>query len=89
MSDSPQDVHKKVLGRKGEKLAEAYLKKQGCKIIKRNYKIDVKNSWTEGDDVLQGEQKIAKIDTLREQACQSQEKEEEIWSKFKAGDIEI
>ena len=64
------------------------LKGEG-KIRKRTYKIDVKNSWTEGDDVLQGEQKIAKIDTLREQACQSQEKEEEIWSKFKAGDIEI
>ena len=38
MSDSPQDVHKKVLGRKGEKLVEDYLKKQGCKILKRNYR---------------------------------------------------
>ena len=38
MSHSPQDVHKKVLGRKGEKLVEAYLKKQGCKILKRNYR---------------------------------------------------
>ena len=38
MSDSPQDLHKKVLGRKGEKLVEAYLKKQGCKILKRNYR---------------------------------------------------
>ena len=38
MPDSPQDVHKKVLGRKGEKLAENHLKKQGCKILKRNYK---------------------------------------------------
>ena len=37
MSNSPQDVHKKVLGRKGEKLVEGYLKKQGCKILKRNY----------------------------------------------------
>ena len=37
MLDSPQDVHKKVLGRKGEKLVESYLKKQGCKILKRNY----------------------------------------------------
>ena len=37
MPDSPQDVHKKVLGRKGEKLVESYLKKQGCKILKRNY----------------------------------------------------
>ena len=37
MSNSPQDVHKKVLGKKGEKLVERYLKKQGCKILKRNY----------------------------------------------------
>ena len=38
MSHSPQDVHKKVLGRKGEKLVEDYLKKQGLKIVKRNYR---------------------------------------------------
>jgi putative endonuclease len=38
MPDSPQDVHKKVLGRKGEKLATDYLKKRGYKILKRNYK---------------------------------------------------
>ena len=38
MPDSPQDVHKKVLGRKGEQLVEKYLKRQGCKILKRNYR---------------------------------------------------
>ena len=38
MPDSPQDVHKKVLGKKGEKLVENYLKKQGCKILRRNYR---------------------------------------------------
>jgi putative endonuclease len=38
MSHSPQDVHKKVLGRKSEKLVEEYLKKQGIKILKRNYR---------------------------------------------------
>ena len=38
MPHSPQDVHKKVLGRKGEKLVEAYLKKQGCKILEKNYR---------------------------------------------------
>lgn len=37
MSHSPQDVHKKVLGKKGEKLVCQYLKKQGCKILKTNY----------------------------------------------------
>ena len=38
MPDSPQDLHKKILGRKGEKLVEKYLKKQGCKILERNYR---------------------------------------------------
>lgn len=38
MPDSPQDVHKKVLGRKGEKLTEEYLKARGYKILKRNYR---------------------------------------------------
>ena len=38
MSNSPQDVHKKVLGKKGEQLVERYVKKLGCKIIYRNYK---------------------------------------------------
>ena len=38
MPHSPQDVHKKVLGKKGEKLVADYLKKQGCKIIKKNYR---------------------------------------------------
>ena len=37
MPDSPQDVHKKVLGKKGERLVESYLKKQGCKILQRNF----------------------------------------------------
>ena len=35
MSHSPQDVHKKVLGKKGEKLVVEYLKKQGCKVLEK------------------------------------------------------
>ena len=38
MSHSPQDVHKKVLGKKGERLATSYLKKNGYKILHTNYR---------------------------------------------------
>lgn len=38
MQNSPQDLHKKVLGRKGERLVEEYVKKQGCTILQRNFR---------------------------------------------------
>ena len=38
MSRSPQDVHKKVLGKKGERIAESFLKSNGMKILYRNYR---------------------------------------------------
>lgn len=38
MSHSPQDLHKKILGKKGERLAAEFVKKQGMKILKRNYR---------------------------------------------------
>lgn len=38
MRNSPQDLHKKVLGRQGEKLAEKYLKKLGYKVAETNFK---------------------------------------------------
>lgn len=38
MPDTQKDVHKKLLGRRGERLAEKYLTKQGYRLIKRNYK---------------------------------------------------
>ena len=37
MQNSPKNLYKKLLGLKGEKLAEKTLKKQGYKIIKTNY----------------------------------------------------
>jgi putative endonuclease len=38
MSYSPQDVHKKLLGKTGETLVAQYLKNQGCKVLKKNYR---------------------------------------------------
>ncbi len=38
MNNPQQDAKKKLLGKKGEQLVEEYLKKQGCKILKRNYR---------------------------------------------------
>ena len=38
MPYSSQDVHKKLLGSQGEKLVCEYLKAQGYKILKRNYR---------------------------------------------------
>ena len=38
MSHSPQDVHKKLLGKKGEKLVETYLKKRGFSLLEKNYR---------------------------------------------------
>lgn len=38
MPHSPQDLHKKLLGKKGERLVEQYLKKQGMQILRKNYR---------------------------------------------------
>ncbi len=38
MPHSPQDLHKKLLGKKGERLVAQYLKKQGCEILEQNYR---------------------------------------------------
>lgn len=58
MSDSPQDVHKKVLGKKGEKLVADHLKKQGYKILKRNYK----TPFGEADIIVQDGDEIAFVE---------------------------
>ncbi len=38
MPHSSQDVHKKVLGKKGEKLACEFLKKKKYKLLEKNYR---------------------------------------------------
>lgn len=38
MPHSPQDFHKKILGRKGEKLVEKFLTERGYKLLKRNFR---------------------------------------------------
>ncbi len=38
MPDTQKDVHKKLLGKKGEALAERYLKKLGYKLLAKNYR---------------------------------------------------
>lgn len=38
MPDSSQDFYKKLLGKKGERLAERYLRKQGYRLLKRNFR---------------------------------------------------
>lgn len=38
MPYSPQDLHKKLLGKKGEKLVAEYLENEGYTILKTNYR---------------------------------------------------
>ncbi len=58
MSHSPQDVHKKLLGKRGEALVAKYLKKQGCKILKTNYR----TPFGEADIVARDKDEIAFVE---------------------------
>ena len=58
MPHSPQDVHKKVLGAKGEQLVETYLKNLGMKILKRNYR----TPYGEADLIVQDGDEIAFVE---------------------------
>lgn len=58
MPHSPQDLHKKILGRKGEKQAEKYLKKLGCKILERNYR----TPFGEADLIVQDKDEIVFVE---------------------------
>ncbi len=58
MPHSPQDVHKKLLGKKGENLVCKYLKKQKCKVLRRNYT----TPFGEADIIAQDGEEIAFIE---------------------------
>ena len=58
MSYSSQDLYKKILGRQGEKAVEKYLKKQGCKILERNYQ----TPFGEADLIVQDKDEIAFVE---------------------------
>ena len=58
MPHSPQDVHKKLLGAKGEKLVANYLKKQGYKVLAQNYR----TPFGEADIIAKDGEEIAFIE---------------------------
>ncbi|MBQ8685010.1 MAG: YraN family protein [Clostridia bacterium] len=67
MSHSPQDVHKKALGKKGERLVADYLKKRGCKILKRNFRTPFGEAdiiAAQGEEILFVEVKTRTSDTF-------------------------
>ena len=58
MSHSPQDVHKKLLGKKGEKLVEKYLFERGYTLLKRNFR----TPFGEADLVMQDKDEIVFVE---------------------------
>ena len=58
MSHSPQDFHKKLLGKKGEKLVVEYLKNNGCKILHTNYR----TPFGEADIIVEDKDEIAFVE---------------------------
>ncbi len=58
MPYSPQDLHKKILGKKGEKAVLKYVKKQGMKVLKQNYR----TPFGEADLIAQDNDEIAFIE---------------------------
>ncbi len=58
MPHSPQDVHKKLLGKKGEALVVKYLKKQGYKLLQRNYR----TPFGEADIIAEDKDEVAFVE---------------------------
>ena len=60
MQNSQKDFHKKLLGRRGEKLAEEEIKKWGYKLVKRNFRTPYGEAdlvFEKGDETLFAEVK--------------------------------
>ena len=67
MSHSPQDFHKKLLGKQGEKLVTEYLKNKGCKILHTNYRTPFGEAdiiAEDGDEIAFVEVKTRSTDTF-------------------------
>ena len=58
MSHSPQDFHKKLLGKKGEKLVEKYLIERGYRLLKRNFR----TPFGEADLIMQDGEEIVFVE---------------------------
>ena len=58
MRNTPQNFYKKFLGAAGENKVSTYLKKSGCKILKRNYR----TPFGEADIVVQDGEDIAFVE---------------------------
>ena len=55
MPHSPQDVHNKLLGKKGEKLVEKFLLARGYTLLKRNFRTPVGEAdlvMQDGDEIV-------------------------------------
>ena len=64
MLNSQKDVHKKLLGKKGEELVAAYLKAKGCKVLKTNYR----TPFGEADLIVQDGDEIAFVEVKTRQS---------------------
>ena len=67
MPHSPQDLHKKILGKKGEKLVEKYLLDRGYKLLRRNYRTQFGEAdlvMQDGDEIVFVEVKTRTSDTF-------------------------
>ena len=91
MYDSPKDLLKKILGRKGESLAVKHLQKKGCKILCRNYRtpfgeadIIAESKTDQGDYLIFIEVKTRTSDLYGRPAIAVNQKKREKYKKIAA-----